>query len=101
MIKACIFDLDGTVVNSLSSIAYFANETLNKFNLPSIKTEKYKTLVGNGASILVHRMINYVGADQKLYDDIYNDYCTSYDNDFLYHNVFLFRGFQICCISRF
>ena len=28
MIKACIFDMDGTVVNTINSIAYFANNAL-------------------------------------------------------------------------
>ena len=30
MIKACIFDLDGTLANTLESMAYVANEILEK-----------------------------------------------------------------------
>jgi len=33
MIKACIFDMDGTTVNTINSIKYFANNALEKFGL--------------------------------------------------------------------
>lgn len=31
MIKACIFDLDGTIADTLESMAYVANEIMEKF----------------------------------------------------------------------
>ena len=46
---ACIFDLDGTLANTLTSIAHFGNATLGEFGLPEIPVEQYKQLVGNGA----------------------------------------------------
>ena len=49
--------MDGTVVNTINSIAYFDNNALTKYGLSPIPTEKYKKLVGNGAKILVKRMI--------------------------------------------
>ncbi len=83
-LKTYIFDLDGTLVNSLDSIAYFANKALNKYNLPSIPTERYKHLVGNGASVLVKRMLAEVGANEDMFDKVSTEYNTTYDNDFLY-----------------
>ena len=79
-----IFDLDGTLVNSLNSIAYFANKALNKFNLDTIPTERFKMLVGNGAATLVKRMLAEVGADGALFEKVYPEYNTTYDNDFMY-----------------
>lgn len=84
MIKACIFDMDGTVVDTLRSISYFANNALNDAGLPSIEIEEYKYMVGNGAKTLVQRMINKVGADTSLFDKVYGKYSTDYHNDFLY-----------------
>lgn len=84
MIKACIFDMDGTTVNTINSIAYFANNALNKFNLPSIDTERYKILVGNGAKVLVERMIAESGGSPDMLDDVLPEYNSTYDNDFLY-----------------
>jgi len=84
MIKACIFDMDGTVSNTINSIAYFANNALNKAGLPSIDTEVYKKIVGNGAKVLVERMLKTVGADESYYEEVAYEYNTKYDNDFLY-----------------
>ena len=60
--KACIFDLDGTLADTLQSIACFGNGTLNAFGYPSIDPEEYKLLVGNGADMLIRRMLARVGA---------------------------------------
>lgn len=60
--RACIFDLDGTLADTLQSIAYFSNGTLAAFGLPPIETEEYKQMVGNGASLLIRRMLDRVGA---------------------------------------
>lgn len=84
MIKACIFDMDGTVLDSINSISYFANNALKKFGLAEIETERYKKLAGNGARVLVQRMLNTVGADNSCYNEVLKEYNTTYDNDFLY-----------------
>jgi len=60
--KACLFDLDGTLANTLASIAHFGNGTLAAFGFPPIETETYKLLVGNGADVLMQRMLQQVGA---------------------------------------
>ena len=39
---ACIFDLDGTLANTLHSIAHFGNATLKEFGLPPIPTRTTK-----------------------------------------------------------
>lgn len=40
--KACIFDLDGTLVNTLSSIAYFANEALIRSGYRALPVDTYR-----------------------------------------------------------
>ncbi len=84
MIKACIFDMDGTVVNTLNTIAHFGNTALNNAGLPSVAAEEYKYMVGNGAKTLVKRMIEKVGADESLFEKVFTKYSTDYNNDFLY-----------------
>lgn len=85
--KAYIFDFDGTLVNSLPSIAYFANRALNKYGLPSISEERYKKLVGNGAVKLTHRMLREVGAGEEMFDKVYREYFDTYDRNFSYLTV--------------
>lgn len=60
MFKACIFDMDGTIVNTLASIAGFGNEALTKYNCPKIDLETYRYLVGNGADQLMRGMLRTV-----------------------------------------
>ena len=60
MIKACIFDLDGTLCNTLDSIAYFCNQTLKQLGYSNIPTDKYRSIVGNGAEQLIHNMFHIV-----------------------------------------
>ena len=83
MLKLCIFDMDGTVLNTINSIAYFANGALNKFGLPSIPTDRYKLLVGDGARVLVERMIKEVNGTDEDLEKVLPEYNTNYDNDFL------------------
>lgn len=84
MVKACIFDMDGTVVNTLNSIAHFANNALNSAGFPSIDTEEYKYMVGNGAKTLIKRTLNRVGADESFFNQVFTKYNNDYDKDFLY-----------------
>lgn len=60
--RGCIFDLDGTLADTLHSIAHFGNRTLETFGLPPIPVADYKLLVGNGAEVLMDRMLAHVGA---------------------------------------
>lgn len=48
MIKAAIFDLDGTLVNSLSDLANSANHALCELGYKPHKTDEYKYFVGDG-----------------------------------------------------
>lgn len=84
--------MDGTLVDTISSIAYFANRALNMYGLPSIEENHYKLMVGNGARVLVERMIKEVGGSQQQFEKVFPEYNESYDNDFLY----LTRAYDGC-----
>lgn len=84
MIKACIFDMDGTVADTLTTIAYFANSALERFGLPTIEKETYKKLVGDGAAKLVRRMLDTVGGPDAVYEELLKYYNSTYDSDFMY-----------------
>lgn len=85
MIKACIFDLDGTLTNSLNSIAYFVNRETEKYGIPAIPAEDFKMLTGNGARTLIRRILErYNKWNPELEDKILKEYNQAYDNDALY-----------------
>ena len=88
MIKACIFDLDGTLANTLDSMAYVANEILEKFGLKQQPVENFKYYSGEGADMLVRRCLTDAG-DPKLvhYEEARRLYREKFDLDPLYKVV--------------
>lgn len=55
--KGVIFDLDGTLVNSLTDLANSVNIVLTEYNLPTHDIESYKYRVGNGIKKLMERSL--------------------------------------------
>lgn len=85
MKKLCIFDLDGTLLDTLPTISYYCNLSLREFGLPEIEEEKFKYLAGNGAKVLIERMLDEVGADREEYfDKVYKFYNREYDKNVSY-----------------
>lgn len=82
MIKAVIFDLDGTVTDTLSTIAHFGNFALNTHGLASIPEEEYKFFAGDGKKVLIHRMLAYHNADnEELFARVEKTYDNAYEAD--------------------
>lgn len=70
MYQGCIFDLDGTLVNSIKAIAYTANFTLKKYGLGPVDEEHYKIFIGDGYKKLIERALIYCGdKDLVHYED--------------------------------
>lgn len=82
MIKACIFDLDGTLADTLSTIANYGNSALKANSYNEIEVEKYKYLAGDGRDELIKRMLKTVGdSDLKGYKNVGKTYDTLYELD--------------------
>jgi phosphoglycolate phosphatase len=62
--KAVIFDLDGTLVNSLEDLADATNYALKFFGQPVHKTEAIKQMVGEGTNTLISKAL--AGDKQEL-----------------------------------
>lgn len=80
MIKACLFDLDGTLLNTLTTISYFGNLVLKENSIEPIEQSEYKAFIGNGAKKLIERMLKYrnVYSDENL-SRMYDSYMKAYD----------------------
>ena len=76
MYKAVIFDLDGTLLDSLNDILAVLNQTLDKFGLPRITREQAQSYIGNGARELVRLAIGSDNADRL--DEILAYYKSEY-----------------------
>ena len=85
MKKAVIFDLDGTLADTIASITYCGNLALSRFGLPSFGEEDYKHFVGDGAAMLIRRALLAAG-DERLehFDEVYETYLEIFAKDCMY-----------------
>ena len=56
MIRAVIFDLDGTLIDSAPDIWHAANAVLDEAGLPRVTFEQSRGFIGRGARVFVERM---------------------------------------------
>lgn len=57
MFQLAIFDLDGTLLNTLEDLANASNWALEQYGLPVHEVEQYRYFVGDGIYKLVERMV--------------------------------------------
>lgn len=64
--EAVLFDLDGTLVDTLPDLAEAANRTLAEMGLPQRTLEEIATFVGQGINELVRRALGAQAADREV-----------------------------------
>lgn len=69
MDKLVIFDLDGTLLNTIADLGNAANHTLSELGLPQHSPDEYRLMVGNGMRKLIMRAL----PDDKAADDSFVD----------------------------
>ena len=76
MIKAVLFDLDGTLVNSIYDIGGAMNHALESLGQPTFSTEQYYKMVGNGMKKLCQRALT--ADSQHLWEELLQRYQARY-----------------------
>lgn len=76
--KAVIFDLDGTLVNSIEDIAMSMNIVLTNNNFPTFDLETYKTFIGHGVRDLVSKAIPEGYKDTASVTQFFNEMMVVY-----------------------
>ena len=82
--KACIFDLDGTLTNTLESMTYSVNLTLEEMGLSKITKDQCRLFVGNGSRVLIEKSLKAAGdtdasrieEGMEIYGRIFDQNCT-------------------------
>lgn len=84
MYKACVFDLDGTLTDTLESLTLSVNLTLEEMGLSAITDQQCRLFVGNGARVLLQKALKVSGDAQAerieeamlRYGRIFDQHCT-------------------------
>lgn len=75
--QAALFDLDGTLLDTLEDLNLSMQHTLEKFGLPTCTYEQTRQRVGNGIVRLVERSLPE-GYSQELFDAVYQEFVSYY-----------------------
>ncbi|MBQ7348222.1 MAG: HAD family hydrolase [Clostridia bacterium] len=86
MIRAVIFDLDGTIANTISAIREGINLTMRKYGYPEHTDEEVLSYINNGARELVRRaMPEELQSDEDTVTRVLADYDRFYGET--YHHT--------------
>lgn len=78
MFKACIFDLDGTLVDTLPTVHYYCNRSLTHFGFSPVTMEQCQTLCRLSISEFYSRLLRMGGCPDGKVDDL-KDLIRAYD----------------------
>ncbi|GHV78441.1 phosphoglycolate phosphatase [Spirochaetia bacterium] len=76
--KCIIFDLDGTLVDTIGDIAAAMNHALEEGGFPILSQEQYAKIVGNGLRTLASKALPPEARDEKTVDAAYRSALTYY-----------------------
>ena len=108
--KAIVFDLDGTLLNTLEDLADATNWALRKNGMPERAREEVRQFVGNGVRKLIERAVPD-GEENPLFEQTFEDFKRYYvvhcqDKTCLYDGVgemlhaLKERGFKLAIVSN-
>ena len=83
MKKLVIFDLDGTLINSIEDLGQAANYALSKNGFPTHSLASYPFFVGNGVRNLIRKALPEENRNDTTIDSLLKDFKEYYDD----HNV--------------
>lgn len=92
MKQLAIFDLDGTLLNTIDDLGHACNHALAAGGYPTHPIESYPTMVGNGVRRLIERALPAEHRTDTTVDSILSDFRSYYDEhlcDFTrpYHGI--------------
>lgn len=85
-----IFDLDGTLVDSIEDLSEATNKAMSSLQRPTYPLETYRHFVGNGVKKLIERALGDEHLDlypsaRAIFDHYYQDHCL--DHTFIYDGL--------------
>lgn len=108
ILKALVFDLDGTLLNTIEDLRLAVNNSIGLYGYRPISLQQAKNYIGNGIRKLVERSIDY---DLTHLDEAYNEFISYYNKNY---NVYTMpydgintlleyaknKGYLLACVSN-
>ncbi len=85
MKQLIIFDLDGTLLNTIGDLSACCNQVLEQHNLPTHSDEEYNSFVGNGILRLVERAIPESLRTEEFIAEVRKDFVALYSENIAVH----------------
>ena len=79
MKQLVIFDLDGTLLNTIADLGNAANHALEKAGLPTHPAQAYPRFVGNGVRKLIERVLPESQRSPRMVDKLLVDFKQYYE----------------------
>ena len=78
--KAVLFDLDGTLIDSLGDLAATANRALEDMGFPAHPVDAYRYFVGDGLAVLAGRIVP-AGSSKEQIDEVIERFNYLYEKN--------------------
>lgn len=85
MYRCCIFDLDGTLLDTIHALAYTTNLVLKRLGLKTVDEEHLKHFVGDGYRTQMERCLKYAGDPELTH---YEESLPFYMEEFAKHCLY-------------
>ncbi len=79
-LDTAIFDLDGTLLNTLDDLTDSVNDTLTRFGFPRRTRDEVRRFVGNGVPLLIERAVP-PGTDRETYESCLAAFKAHYEKN--------------------
>lgn len=93
MYKIVVFDLDGTLVNSITDLAQSVNKGLAKCGLPQHSVEEYRFFVGNGREVMIKKAMGEENYSDEKKAAIVRD---TFDEEYAVHSLDNTKPYEGC-----
>lgn len=110
MIHNLIFDLDGTLLNTIADLRDSTNYALQQFGFPERSTEEVRNFVGNGLRMLIRRAVPFETEEETVdavlavmkahYREHYHDGTIPYDGILPFLHKMKMYGFRMAIVSN-
>lgn len=109
--KMLIFDLDGTLVDTIYDVSESVNKSLTSCGLKEKTIEEYRSYAGNGLNYLISHAIGINNYSDSVFETVLNNYRKTYSencfkNSKVYFNIkeilikLLDKGYLLAVISN-